>query len=83
MEKEKFKAKKKEMNGKEMVDHEENEKHEGHMAMKIPRTMGLRKALKREREQKPPMEELTSEERIAMEINEDTKFWLEKVNCHL
>jgi len=50
---------------------------------KRPRTMGLRKALQREREQKPPMEELTFEERIAMEINEDRKFWIDKFNFHL
>ena len=45
--------------------------------------MGLRKALQREREQKPPMEELTFEDKIAMEINEDKDFWLDKVNFHL
>ena len=45
--------------------------------------MGLRKALQREREQKPPMEKMTFEERNVMEINEDREFWLEKVNFHL
>lgn len=45
--------------------------------------MGLRKASQRQREQKPPMEELTFEDRIAMEINEDRDFWLEKLNFHL
>jgi len=35
------------------------------------------------KEQKLPMEELTFEERIAMEINEDREFWLEKINLHL
>ena len=78
MEKEQFKAKKQEIKGKAVVDHEDTHHHEGHVARKIPRTMGLRKALQREREQKPPMEELTFEERIAMEINEDREFWLEK-----
>lgn len=29
------------------------------------------------------MEELTFEERIAMEINEDREFWLDNINCHL
>lgn len=51
--------------------------------MKISRTMGFRKALQREREKKPPMEELTFKERISMEINEDREFWLENVNFHL
>ena len=83
MEKEKFKAKKQEMKGKEVVDHEDLEYHEGHVARKRPRTMGLRKALQREREQKPSMEELTFEDRVSMEINEDGDFWLEKINFHL
>ena len=83
MEKEQFKGKKQEMKGKVVVDHEDIEKHEGHVAMKRPTKMGPRKALQREREQKPPMEELTFQERIAMEINEDRDFWLEKLNSHL
>jgi len=29
------------------------------------------------------MEELTFEEKIAMEINEDREFWLNKINCDL
>lgn len=45
--------------------------------------MGLSKEFQREREQKPPMEELTFEDKIAMEINEDKDFWLEKLNFHL
>ena len=80
MDKEKFKAKKQEMKGKEVVDHEDTEQHEGHVARKITRIMGLRKTLQREREQKPPIEELTFEYNIAMEINEDRDFWLDKVN---
>ena len=83
MEKEKFKAKKQEMKVKVVVDHEDTENHEEHVARKIPRKMGLTKALQSEREQKPPMEELTFEERIGMQINEDKEFWLDKVNCHL
>ena len=45
MEKEKFKVNKKEMKGKLVVDQEEIEQHEGHVARKRPRTMGLRKVL--------------------------------------
>ena len=45
--------------------------------------MGFRKALQRERGKKPPMEELTFEDRISMEINEDWDFWFDKVNFHL
>lgn len=72
------------MKVKEVVDHEDIEHHEGHVARKRPRTIGLRKALQRERDQqKPPMEELTFEERIAMEINEDRQFRLDKVNFHV
>lgn len=66
-----------------MVDHEDSDQHEGHVARKIPRTICRRKALQREREQKPPMEELTFGERIEMEINEDREFWIEKVKFHL
>lgn len=45
--------------------------------------MGPRKALQREREQKPPMEELTFEDKISMEINENKDFLHYKVNFHL
>lgn len=45
MEKEKFKAKKQEMRGKAVVDHDDTKKHEGHVARKRTRKMGLRKAL--------------------------------------
>ena len=45
--------------------------------------MGIRKAFQREREQTPPMKELTFEERIAMKINEDKELLLEKFNFHL
>jgi len=83
MEKEKFKAKKQEMKEKAMVDHENTKQHEGHVARRRARTMGLSKALQREREQKPPIEELTFEERIAMDINEDMEFWVENINFHL
>lgn len=83
MEKKKFKAKKQEMKGKAVVDHEDTKKHEVHVERNRTRTMGLRKALQREREQKPPMGELTFEEMVAMEINEDKEFWIDKVNCHL
>lgn len=71
------------MKGRVVVDHEDTEHHEGHVARKRPMIMGLRKALQREREQKRPMEELTFEESIAMDINEDSEFWLGKLNCHL
>jgi len=83
MEKEKFKAKKQKMKGKELADHEDIEQHEGHVARKISRKIGFRKPLQRERDQKPLMEELTFEDRIAMEINKDRDFWLDKVNFHL
>ena len=75
------------MKFKAMVDHEDIEQHEGHVSRKRPRTMGLRKALQREREQKPPMEELTFEERISMEINKKGSFGLTKsistLRCYL
>lgn len=45
--------------------------------------MGLKIALQKEREKNPPGEELSFEERIANEINENKEFWLEKVNIHL
>ena len=45
--------------------------------------MGLQRALQKEREQNPLVEELTFEERIAMEINENREFWVEKVKFSL
>lgn len=74
MDNEKLKGKKEEMKGKEVVDDEDTQKHEGNVRSKTPRTMALRKTLQREREQKPPVEELTFEDRISMEINEDRYF---------
>jgi len=53
------------------------------LARKRPREIGLRKELQRERDKKPPVEELTFGDRIAMEINEGRDFWLEKLNFHV
>lgn len=45
--------------------------------------MGLKKALQKEREQDPTDEELSFEDIIANDINENRELWLQKVNIHL
>ena len=66
-----------------MAENDEHDEHEKKVKRKRPRTMGLKEAFQREKEQNPTDEELTFEERIAKEINKDKEFWLEKVNTHL
>ena len=69
--------------GKAVVEHGKHDEHETQVKRKRTRTMGLKKALQKEKEKNPTDEELTFEERISKEINEDNEFWLEKVNTHL
>jgi len=48
-----------------------------------PRTKGLKKAFKEEEEHILLDEELELEDRIALKVNEDRKYLLDKVNDHL
>ena len=48
-----------------------------------PNKRGLKRALELERQSSHPSEQLTSDELIAMEINQDREYWLGKVNEHL
>lgn len=65
-----------------MAKHDYSDEHEKLVKRRKPRTMGLKMTLQREREQGLREEELSFEESIANEINEDGEFWLEKVNTH-
>jgi len=50
---------------------------------KGPRTKGLKKALKEEEKDILLDEELELEDKIALEVNQDREYWLDKVNSHL
>ena len=50
---------------------------------KWPRTNGLKKALKDDKEHNLLDEDLDMEDKIALEIDEDRKYWLDKLNDHL
>ena len=45
--------------------------------------MGLKKALQKERDQNLLVKDLNIEDTIAMEINENKEYWLDKVNGHI
>ena len=64
----------------ETSEHEETKKK---VKKKRPRTKGLKKALKEEKGHNLLDENLDMEDRIALEINEDKEYWLDKVNDHL
>lgn len=71
------------MKDKQVASIEDSEKYEGHITRKRTRTMGLKKVLQKEKDQKPTDKEPTFDERIAKEINEDKEYWLSRVNDHL
>ena len=66
-----------------MGTYEESEDEEG-KSRRRPRTMGLKKALERQREQECALAELLPlSEMLAMEIEYDREPWLERANTHL
>lgn len=50
---------------------------------KIPRTKGHKEALQEEQKQMLLNEDLDLEERIALEVNQDKQYWLNRVNENL
>ena len=63
------------MKGKEVIGHDNYDEDEAHTTRKGPRIKGLKRALELEKQQEALLvEELTFEERISMEINEDRDF---------
>ena len=50
---------------------------------KRPRTRGLKRALEQEKQKIHQSKELTFDELISMEINEDKELWISRVNEHL
>lgn len=83
MEKEQSKMLKQEAKGKAMLEHEENDEKQKQVGKKKPRTKGLKRALRKEKDQNLLDEDLDIEDIIALEINEDREYWLGKVNGHL
>lgn len=69
-----------EVKGKEVLEHDELDKKEDQVGRNRRRTMGLKRALQKEKDQNLLDEDLSIEYRIAMEINEDMEYWLGKVN---
>ena len=66
-----------------MGTYEESEDEEG-QSRRRPRTMGLKKALAKRREQEAALaEQLPLDELLAMEIAHDREPWLERANIHL
>ena len=66
-----------------MGAYEESSDEEG-QTRRRPRTMGLRKALEKQREEESTQEEqLSLQELLAMEIEHDRESWLERANIHL
>ena len=66
-----------------MGTYEESE-DEKFQTRRRPRTMGLRKALEKQREEESALvEQLPLNELLAMEIEHDRDSWLERENIHL
>ena len=66
-----------------MGTYEENEDEEG-QSRRRPRTIGLKKALAKQREQESTLvEQLPLDELLAMEIAHDREPWLERAIIHL
>ena len=66
-----------------MGTYEESEDEEG-QTRRRPRTMGLKKALARERDQESALaEQISLNELLAMEIEHNRESWLERANIHL
>lgn len=63
----------------ETIEHEETEKQ---VRKKRWRTKGLKKELKEEKWYNL-LDDLDMEDRISLEINENSEYWLDKVNDHL
>ena len=64
--------------------HDHTKEEEEQLPRRRPRTIGLRKALAKEREQETILgEHLTPSELLAMEIDYDREYWLERENVHL
>ena len=65
-----------------MGTYEESEDEEG-QSRRRPRTIGLKKALAKQREQESTLvEQLPLDELLAMEIAHDQEPWLERANIH-
>ena len=66
-----------------MGTYEESEDEEGQTRRK-PRTMGLRKALAKHREEESAQaKQLSLKELLALEIENDRESWLERAKIHL
>jgi len=83
MEKEQAKLVQQVGKGKAVLEINEPEQTKGQSERKRPRTRELRKALKEEKKHILLDEELELEDRIALEINEDKEYWIDRVNNHL
>lgn len=79
-----LKAKRKNVKGKSVMGHDESDEDETCTTHKIPKKRGLKRALEHEKQHDALLvEEITFEERISMEINENREIWIDRVNIHL
>lgn len=83
LEKEKSKLLQKVGKGKEIMESSDPGASKGRGKRKRPRTRGLKKALQEEQEQILLNEDLDLEDWIALEVNQDKEYWLNRVNEHL
>ena len=83
MEKEKTKLLQQVGKGNVVIETSEPEGIQGNGKRKRTRTKGLKKALQEEEEHILLNEEIDLEDKIALEVNRDKEYWLNRVNDHL
>lgn len=69
--------------GRKVMDFDQKKNMETKTKPRRPKTRGLKRALEVERQSSHPPEQLTFDELISMEINQDKEYWLGRVNEHL
>ena len=71
---------KQDVKGKAVVDIDDLDENQEKVTSEQPRTRGLQRALQQQREQSPPKEQMSLDDLITAEINQNREFWFEKVN---
>lgn len=79
-----LKAKRQEVKVKVVMGNDKPHEDEAQTTTKRPKTRGLKRALEQEKHHEALLvEELSFEQRIDMEINENREVWLDRLNRHL
>lgn len=74
---------KEDVNGNAIVDIDESKENEEQLRRINTRTRGLKRALQQQREASPPKTQMTVDELILVDIEQDREYWLDRVNGHL